>query len=43
MITISTAHPNISSPNGANNLSDALTADRHFVQAGFRALMLGSL
>jgi uncharacterized protein len=24
----------------ANNLSDALTTDRHFVQAGFRALML---
>jgi uncharacterized protein len=23
-----------------NNLSDALTTDRHFVQAGFRALML---
>jgi uncharacterized protein len=25
---------------GTNNLSDALTTDRHFVQAGFRALML---
>jgi uncharacterized protein len=24
----------------AHNLSDALTTDRHFVQAGFRALML---
>lgn len=23
-----------------HNLTDALTADRHFIQAGFRALML---
>jgi hypothetical protein len=23
-----------------NNLTDAVTGDRHFVQAGFRALML---
>jgi uncharacterized protein len=25
-----------------NNLTDAVTGDRHFVQAGFRALMLST-